>query len=158
MKARSGIVIFTASMIMFLTGCNANKAELFDTPFVTFSYTNSSSTSVDAESTFDAQYYIHLSSRKLDGNLEVQVSAVPGTGLKEGVDYELVTEGGKVVFYPGIYDMPFRIKWLKNKIDPTLDNTLTLRLESCNMDGVYLGMPGPAEKMRSISINKYILD
>ncbi len=158
MRARSGIVFILTSMTVFLYGCNANKAEVFDTPFVTFSYTNSSSTSVDAESSFDAQYYIHLSSRKLDGNLEVQVSAIPGNGLKEGVDYELVTEGGKVIFYPGIYDMPFRIKWLKHKVDPTLDNTLTLRLESCNMDGVYLGMPGPAEKMRSISINKYILD
>lgn len=150
-------IAFPAVLMIFVTACNANRMEPYDNPFMVFTTTNSSSTSIDAAGTFDAQYYIHFSSRKLDRNVTVTVSVNPGDGLEEGTDYELITTGGKVTFFPGIYDMPFRIRWLKHDIVPSEDNTLTLRLETCDFGEVSLGMPGPKESMRTLVINKYAL-
>lgn len=142
--------------LLLACSCEKNDYVIYDQSFVTFTYTNSSSVSVDATGSFDAQYYLHLSSPALDENLEVTVEVIPGDGLAEGVDYELITSGN-VIFYPGIYDVPFRLRWLSHEIDGSKDNSLTLRISGCSMDEVILGMPGPDESMREITIYKYVL-
>ncbi len=157
MRMNKTYILAALLSLLCLTGCELNKMKPYDQPFLTFTYNNSYSTSVDAEGTFDAQYFIHLSSRRLEEPLVVTVAAIPGDGLKEGVDYELISKGGKVTFYPGIYDIPVRIRWKKNIIDTSKDNSLTLRLESTSMDEVMLGVPGPAEKDRTLTIRKYII-
>ena len=149
MKSLSFKYSLVLATLLAAWSCNVNKMEPYDHPFVVFTYTNSST---------DAQYYIHLSSRRLDTPVSVTVSAIPGNGLQEGVDYEFISQGGTVTFYPGIYDMPFRIRWLANEIDETKDNTLTLRLESSDLEELSLGMPGPDEVNRTLRITKYKLD
>lgn len=158
MKPLSFKYSLVLATLLAVWSCSVNKMEPYDQPFVVFTYTNSSSTSIDELAQTDAQYYIHLSSRRLDTPVSVTVSAIPGNGLQEGGDYEFISQGGTVTFYPGIYDMPFRIRWLANEIDETKDNTLTLRLESSDLEELSLGMPGPDEVNRTLRITKYKLD
>lgn len=90
-------------------------------------------------------YYIKLSSGTRQSNLTVNFEIVPGDGLREGVDYSVVSpSGSSVVFTTGLYDRVIRIKWLSNSIDPSKDNTLTLRLTERSDNSVGLGLPGPA--------------
>lgn len=146
-------IIIVLFALVAAHGCTKDLP-LFDMSYIAFDYNSSSSTSIDCQGIVDAQYYIHLTSQRLTTNLEVAVDVIPGSGMEEGVDYELITTGN-VIFRPDIYDMPFRIRWLNHEIDKNDENTVTLRLSSSNMDNVILGMPGPDELRRTIVIRKY---
>ena len=74
-------------------------------------------------------------------------------GLTEDVDYKVVTTANPLVFLPGINDMPIRIRWLKNPVDPTKDNTVTIRLTG-NSKGYNLGFPGPDHVQSEVVIEK----
>ena len=78
---------------------------------------------------------------------------IVGDGLQEDVDYKVVTQQNPLVFLPGIYDAPIRVRWLKHPVDPTKDNTLTIRLTG-NSKGYNLGYPGPDHKQSEIRIEK----
>ena len=87
-------------------------------------------------------YNICLSSKELSENLIVDYSFNVGDGLKAGVDFERVTTGNQIVFVPGVYSMPIRIRWLPNEIDPLKDNTITIRIENTSL-GFTVGFPVP---------------
>ena len=49
--------------------------------------------------------------------------------------------------------MPIRIRWMEHTVDPTKDNTLTIRLVS-NSQNFTMGYPGPDESQRQLVITK----
>ena len=98
-------------------------------------------------------YNVYLSSRALTKNLEVYYEIIVGDGLQAGRDFELVTQGSGLTFFPGIYDMPIRIRWKPCQVNPSKNNTLTIRLTGTNM-GFTVGMPGPDRLKSELVIEK----
>lgn len=127
---------------------------MFENYFAAFDLTASDATRIDCTGTISCNYLIHVATSMPKRPIVVSYSIIPGDGLKEGIDYELASKNKTIEFYPGTFDKSIRIQWLPNPIDKSKDNTLTIKLESNNA-GLCLGLPGPAETNRSITITKY---
>lgn len=137
-----------------LCSCADAEGEWFDEPFVRISTeTGASSTVVMSDVKNVNTYNVYLSSTPLSENLEVSYEIIVGNGLQAGVDYQVVTTDNPLVFLPGIYAMPIRIRWLEHRVDPAKDNTLTIRLTG-NSRGFVLGYPGPDHKQSQLVIEK----
>ena len=134
--------------------CADQEVELFDEPFVRIATpTGTASTVVLSNVRNVNAYTVYLSSRALTDNLEVSYEIVVGDGLVSGVDYQVVTTENPLVFLPGIYTMPIRIRWLEHRVDPSKDNTVTIRLTG-NSKGFALGFPGPDHVQSQLVIEK----
>lgn len=115
-----------------------------------------SSTTVSAKANTVGTYNVYLSSARPSQPIEVTYEIVVGDGLQQGVDYNLITTGNVLTFYPGIYDMPIRIQWLPNEnIDLTKDNTVKIVLLS-NNKGYNIGLPGPDHNQSVFTITKVL--
>src|SRR5690606_22197588 len=109
---------------------------------------------VNYQATVLRTYQVYLSSAPQTQAVDVEFRLVPGNGLREGVDYEVLTPGRILSFLPGIYDMPIRIRWLPSPaFDETKDNTLTIELVGNNR-GITMGLPGPDQRQRTFVITK----
>lgn len=98
--------------------------------------------------------FIHIVAPAQDDIVTVSYEVTPGNGLKEGVDYKLVSSSKTIAFQPGIYKMPVRIELLKSSaLDKTKDNTITITLVD-NSAGFGLGKPGPDARQKSFVIEK----
>ena len=127
---------------------------VYDTPFFYIATQDGASTAVVGSDVENVNtYYVTMSSVSRDGNAVVDFAVIPGDGLKEGVDYEVVTQGTTLTFLPGIYRMPLRIRWKEHVLDDSADNTLTIALTG-GTDGFCLGMPGPDAKFSRLVITK----
>ena len=80
-------------------------------------------------------------------------SIIIGDGLKEGVDFKILTTEYPLVFPIGIYRRPIQIQWLDNVLDPTKDNTLTIKLDTTNLN-VNIGFPGPDANKSELKLQK----
>ena len=144
--------------VVLLAGalCSCTDRIHFEAPyFVCFMPEESSSTLVNAAGTLVGTYKVHLSTVKPENTIVVKWDVFPGSGMAEGVDYSIETSGKSLQFYPGVYDREIKIRWLKHAIDPTKDNTVTIRLIECSDSEILLGMPGPSKKNKEIIITKY---
>lgn len=139
-------------MFIFLS-CGLNEIEPYDTPFVHIMKNEALTTVVTSNSNFVATYSVYFSSSAFTQNLEVTYEIKVGDGLLAGRDFEMVTTGNKLIFMSGIYDMPIRIRWLPNPVDPAKDNTLKIILVS-NNQGVTMGLPGPDQLQKQFTITK----
>ncbi len=146
-------IIFLAAVLAVFQGCTKDLP-LFSNSFVAFDYASSSSTSINSQGSFTGQYVVKYSGIKPSSNLEVYFSVSPGNGLQENIDYKVLTPNGTITFLPGVYERYISIEWLPHELDSVKDNTLTLSLESSNMD-ISLGNPGPDTNYKSIVIQKY---
>ena len=148
--------VFYFLMMVAVWGCADQEGEWFDQPFVRIATdTGQSSTVVLTNVRNVNAYTVYLSSRPMAETDSVTVSyeIVVGDGLQEGVDYQVVTKQNPLVFLPGIYDAPIRVRWLRNPVDPTKDNTLTIRLTG-NSKNYTLGYPGPDHVQSQVVIEK----
>lgn len=147
--------ILAVATAMLLSSCE--KEEPYDHPFVYIIQADDSSyaatSTVSSQATVVRTYNICLSSKELTENLVVDYSFTIGDGLKAGVDFERMTTGSQVVFVPGVYSMPIRIRWLPNEVDTSKDNTVTIRIENTNL-GFTIGFPGPDQLSRQHTIRK----
>ena len=139
--------------IVSLTSCHKDAFEPYDQPFVHIMKNGLSAVSVSARGTSVETYSVYLSSKALTENLTVDFGIITGEGLVAGADFELLTTGNQLVFPPGIYEMPVRIRWVKNPVDESEDNTLKIVLLGNSM-GFTLGLPGPDGKQKEFVITK----
>jgi len=140
-------------LILLFSACNKNEIEVYDNPFVHIMYEGASSVKVSSKANVLKEYNIYLSSKPLSQNLVVNYEVVVGDGLKEGIDFEMITQGNSLTFLPGIYEMPVRIKWLPNELDPLKDNSMVIRITDNNL-GFTIGLPGPANNQSELKITK----
>lgn len=143
-------------MMVAICSCADQEGEWYDTPFVRISTeTGQSSTVVLSNVRNVNTYSVYLSCPPLADNDSVTVDyeVIVGGGLQQDVDYTVVTKQNPLVFLPGIYDMPIRIRWLKNPVDASKDNTVTIRLTG-NSKGYNLGLPGPGHVQSQVVIEK----
>ena len=136
-----------------LTACG-DEHEPMDNAYVHFLLSDGTSQAV-VTSDVNAinTYYVFLSSRTLDHPLIVDYEVIVGDGLTPGRDFELLNTKPQLVFQPGVFDMPIRIRWIPNALNPERDNSLTIRLTNSNL-GLTLGMPGPDQRLRELRIIK----
>lgn len=147
-------IIFLLTILLTLAACGKDESVTFTEPFIRVSTeTGASSTVVRSNVKNINTYYIYLSSQPLSANLEVNYEVIVGDGLQAGVDFELVNPSNQITFLPGIYAMPIRIRWMEHTVDPTKDNTLTIRLVSNSMN-LTMGYPGPDAVQRQLVITK----
>ena len=148
-------IILAAATALLLSSCE--KDNPYDHPFVYIIQADdaayAATSTVSSQATVVRTYNICLSSKELSENLIVDYSFNVGDGLKAGVDFERVTTGNQIVFVPGVYSMPIRIRWLPNEIDPLKDNTITIRIENTSL-GFTVGFPGPDQLSRQHTIRK----
>lgn len=137
-----------------LASCADDGPEVFDQPFVRITAPNGSSSQIVLTNARVVNTYtVYLSSRPITDSLEVNYEIIVGDGLQEDVDYKVVTTQNPLKFLPGIYDAPIRVRWLKHDVDPTKDNTMTIRLTG-NSKGYTLGFPGPDQVQSQVKIEK----
>lgn len=148
------ILYSLSCILLLLISCGKDEHEPYDNPFIHIMDANAASSTVNYMASSVQTYNIYLSSKPLTENLEVNFQIIAGDGLQEGVDYEMVTPGNTLLFLPGIFDMPVRVRWLPSpNLDPSKDNTLTIELTG-NSQGITLGLPGPDQRQKKFVITK----
>ena len=144
---------WTFLLVIFFS-CRKENHKPFDQPFIHIMDNNTSSATVNYEASVIRSYTVYLSSKPLTENLEVTYEIIVGNGLKENVDFEILNKDRVLIFLPGIYDMPVRIRWNPSpSFDPQKDNTVTIRLLN-NSKGFSLGLPGPDQLQKEFIIKK----
>ena len=152
MNMKKNILLITLFAVLALS-CTKDLP-VYDTPFFYIATQDGASTAVVGSDVENVNtYYVTMSSVSRSGNAVVDFSVTSGSGLKEGLDYEVVTQGTSLTFLPGIYRMPVRIRWKEHVLDDSADNTLTIALTG-GTDGFCLGMPGPDAKFSRLVITK----
>ena len=138
---------------IFILSCGLNENPPYDLKFVHIMSNNASELTVSDKANTVGTYNVYLSSKEIKEEVNVTYEIIIGNGLKDNVDYKILTTGNTLTFLPGIYDMPIRIQWLPNPIDPSKDNTIRIKLvssdQSCNV-----GLPGPDKKQSEFTIKK----
>ena len=152
MKLKSILLLAAA---VFLAGCAKNELPLFDEPFVYVETSTGSDVSVvGADMKATVTYYIGISCPAFTDPIVVNFAVTCGSGVAEGVDYDVVTPGGAVTFLPGIWRMPVRIQWKDHAIDESKDNTVTIAITGTSPGTFTIGFPGPAAKGSKLVITK----
>lgn len=140
-------------MVFILSSCGMNEPPPYDLKFVHIMDNNASETTVSSRANTVGTYSVYLSSKETKEPVTVTYEIVAGDGLKESVDYEILTKGNTLTFLPGIYDMPIRIRWFSNPIDKTKNNTITIKLVNSDQN-YHVGLPGPDKKQSEFTITK----
>lgn len=133
-----------------LAACQEQQYILYDTPFA---YILDNDDSAFMENTtvpsmannLTKTYRVILSTKAFEEPITVKYEISVGDGLVEGVDYKVITQGDELTFLPGIYKMPVRITFLRNTLDSSKDNSITISLKEAG-SGMELGFPGPAHR------------
>ncbi|WP_010136604.1 hypothetical protein [Ochrovirga pacifica] len=147
------IVLLISVSILSLISCGKEEIEVYDTPFVHINFNNVSMVNVNSNRRDITSYYIYLSSKPLQKDMLLDYSIIVGEGLQEGVDFKILTTEFPLVFPSGIYRRPIQIQWLDNQLDPSKDNTLTIKLNSNNLN-IHVGFPGEAANQSELIIKK----
>lgn len=148
-------LIYISILILCSISCVKNEMPLYNKGFVYLSSVSGAySETVNSLTEMESTYYFYLSSKKIYKNIDIEYSVKSGAGLKEGIDYILLSPLKKTVFMPGIYRMPLRIRWLPHKLaGPDENNTLIIEIKSAG-EGINIGFPGPNEIGRRLTIIK----
>ncbi|MBO9634700.1 MAG: hypothetical protein J7578_16420 [Chitinophagaceae bacterium] len=148
-------ILFSAIVSMFFfSSCSKNEHDTYDLRFVHIMDNESSSVTISSKGNSIGTYNIYLSAPQFLEPVTVKYKVTAGAGLTAGVDYELMSTGSEVTFLPGIYDMPVRIRWKANPVDPAADNSIKIELLSVSNSSFTLGLPGKDMLQRSLIITK----
>lgn len=152
-KPMKNIVLPVLVLCLTLSSCNRDEISVFDAPFVHINFNNVSSANINSNRKDIASYYIYLSSKPLYQDMLLDYSVIVGDGLKENVDFKVLTTEFPMVFPKGINRRPIQIQWMDNVVDPTKDNTLTIQLNSNNLN-ITVGFPGPDANQSKLVLEK----
>jgi hypothetical protein len=147
------ILSFIVSIFIF-GSCSKDEHERYDLRFVHIMDNESSSVTVSDKANSIGTYNIYLSAPQFLDPVTVTYKITAGSGLTEGVDYELLNNATEVTFLPGIYDMPVRIRWQAHPVDPANDNSIRIELLGVSNSAFSLGLPGKDQYQKSLLITK----
>lgn len=168
-RAKKRIVYSAAALLLLLSSCKDENV-LFDTPFISIEALKSDHEgTINSDQQFIGEYMVYINAPAFKDEIVVDYTITVGNGLVEGRDYEIITKGENLTFYPNIFDMPLRIRWLRtavhedpddlsspiisDSLDESKDNTLTIELTGSNTDYT-LGYPGSDRNKRMVVIKK----
>ena len=146
------LFLFIGGLLLF-SSCSLEENPPYDLKFIHIMKDEASSTTVSSKANTVSTYNVYLSAPASQETVTVTYEIIVGEGLTENVDYKLLTKQTSLVFLPGIYDMPIRIQWYPNPIDPEKDNSIKIRLLT-NDKGYSIGLPGPDKNQSEFTITK----
>lgn len=153
--------IIAAALLLCATSCEDKVEVLFDTPFISITGEDGTSSSEQILNKNDGYLStlivrVCASDNFFKEAITVDYELICGDGLKEGVDFTLQkSTSSPLKFDKGIYSMPVRIRWNTNKdFDPSKDNTLTVRLTGSSDPEMLIGYPGPDKIHSSFTFTK----
>lgn len=143
--------------LFFVLSCSINDPIYFNDRFIHIEDEYGGSSSVinwESNNLIKEYSLVYVSSVLSDINVKYEI--IVGDGLRENVDFQLIKGEieGDVTLYKGIYKSAIRIKWLKSPLDETKDNSVTIKLISCDDKDVMLGRPGPDARGNEYIIQK----
>lgn len=147
------IILPILAIILTLISCNKDEIDVFDEPFVHINFNSLSTVSINSNRKDIVSYYINLSTKPMSSDMLLDYSIIIGDGLQAGVDFNILTTEYPLTFPSGIYRRPIQIQWLDHVLDPTKDNTLTIKLNSNNL-GITVGLPGPDANQSELILQK----
>ena len=154
------LYIFTAFAL--LCSCSDRIDVVFDTPFVSITDENGSSTvmPIDAAKVDNLLTVLNvdlcISNHFFTEPVSIEYEVNAGNGLQEGRDFMIQpSTKSPLTFEPGTYRKYIRIIWLKNpEFDSEKDNTLTISLVSSSLPEMVIGYPGPNHLKSSFTFKK----
>ena len=146
------VAFFSISALMLLSSCK-KEVTPFNHPFFHIMVDNKGEVEVLSNRKDIVNYNVYLSAELQFDPIDVQYEVKVGNGLQEGRDFELITKGNKLTFRQGIFERPITIQWKEATLDPTKDNTITIKLIS-NSKNYTMGLPGPDQLQRQLVITK----
>ncbi|MDO7136395.1 hypothetical protein [Algibacter lectus] len=147
------IILPLLVLIITLSSCNKEEIDVFDEPFVHLNFNGLSTVNINSNRKDIVSYYIYLSSKPLEKDMLLDYSVIIGDGLQAGVDFNILTTEYPLIFPTGIYRRPIQIQWLDHVLDSEKDNTLTIKLDSNNLD-IQVGLPGPDGNQSELVLKK----
>ncbi len=154
---KNNIIYFLAAVasltLFLLSSCKKEEFSPYNTPFFHINVDNKSTVEVLSNRKDTVGYMVYLSAELQFDPIDVQYEVKVGNGLLEGRDFELLTKGTTLTFPQGIFERPVKIAWKESALDPTKDNTITIRLLS-NSKNYTIGMPGPDGLQRQLVITR----
>lgn len=139
-------------LIVFISSCSKEMVP-YDHPFFHINFDNRSNIEVLSNRKDTVSYKVYLSSSLQFEPIDLTYEVIVGDGLQENRDFVLITKGTTLNFPQGIFERPIKIAWKESALDPTKNNSLTIRLVS-NTRNFTMGMPGPDQIERQLVINK----
>lgn len=153
MKSVRTLLYFIVSVLL-LSSCSKDENAPYDLKFVHIMDNESSTVTVSEKANAIGTYSVYVSTSQFLSPITVTYKITVGNGLTQGVDYDLVNAGTELTFLPGIYDMPVRIKWKANPVDPARDNTITIDIIGVSDPAFTIGLPGKGQYQKSLVITK----
>lgn len=145
MKKFLPLILLALSSLGFIS-CGGWEDPVLDNSFVYIADGSGATSAVVSNSSDNGKtttLYVTLSTVKtsFDAPVKVYYEAIPGNGLKEGVDYTIPDKSrSPLVFEDGDLVMPLRITWKTNpSFDASKDNTLTIKLTDSNLAYLQMG-------------------
>lgn len=148
------LLLYIIIPALLLSSCSKDEHDRYDLHFVHIMDNDLSAVNVSEKANSIGTYNIYLSAPQFLEPVTVTYKVTVGAGLTEGVDYELVNAAESVTFLPGIYDMPVRIRWKANSVDPTADNTVKIELVRVSNSAFTVGLPGKDQLQKILTITK----
>ncbi|WP_228098747.1 hypothetical protein [Pedobacter sp. MC2016-24] len=139
--------------MLFIASCAKDEVKPYDHPFFHIMVDNKGEIDVLSNRKDTVDYKVYLSAQLQFEPITVQYEVQVGDGLKEGRDFDLITEGTTLTFPQGIFERPVRIAWKESTLDPAKNNTLIIRLLS-NSKNFTMGLPGPDQLQKQLVITK----
>ena len=147
--------IYILSLLLSITLFSACKDEFkpYDHPFFHIHVNNRSVVEVLTDRKDQVDYKVYFSTKLQFEPVELKYEVIVGNGLLAGRDFELITQGNTLNFPNGIFERSVTIKWIAAPVDPTKNNTITIRLLS-NSKNYTIGLPGPDQLQKELIITK----
>ncbi|SMC69685.1 hypothetical protein [Pedobacter nyackensis] len=146
------LTITVLPAILIISSCK-KETTAYDNPFFHIMIDNKAEVEVLANRKDTVDYKVYLSAQLQFEPIDVQYEVKIGDGLQDDRDFKLLTTGTSLNFPQGIFERPIRIAWKESVLDPTKDNTITIRLIS-NSKNFTMGLPGPDKLQKQLVITK----
>lgn len=140
--------------VFAFSACNKDTTTPYDNPFFYIHVNNNSTVRVASDRSEVVEYKVFFSGKRQFETITLDYDVVVGAGLKEGVDFQIVSNKRQLEFLPGIVEMPIAIRWLSNPLDDAKDNSLVIKLVK-NSKNYTIGMPGPDGLQSKLTIVKF---
>lgn len=141
-------------VVLLTTACNKDTFVPYDNPFFYIHVSNTSTVRVSSDRNETVEYKVYFSGKRQFETMTLDYEFVVGAGLKEGVDFEIVSTKRQLEFLPGIVEMPIAIRWLSHPIDATKDVSLAIKLVR-NSKNYTIGLPGPDGLQSKLTMVKF---
>ena len=141
-------------VVLLTASCNKDAATPYDNPFFHIHVNNTSTVRVASDRNETVEYKVYFSGKRQFETMTLDYEFMVGAGLKEGVDFEIVSAKRQLEFLPGIVEVPIAIRWISHPVDATKDNSLMIKLVKNNKNYT-IGLPGPDGLQSKLTVVKF---